>query len=111
MDDDPIDTAWIEVEANWTDEGAHKRFLMLCQGLDRLSEAGTRYRAVKDADPERREVAEAQIDRLLGLAMQQLQVLKTEPKRRSGKMVLLLLAVGVSGSMIATALMLLSRMS
>lgn len=109
--DDPIETAWAEVDENWEDEGAHKRFLMLCQGLDRLSEAGTRYRAIKESDPDRREVAEAQIDRLLGLAMQQLQVLKTEPKQRSGKMVLLLIAVGVSGSIIATALMLLSRMS
>jgi len=108
--DDPIDTAWAEVEADWSSEAAHKKFLTLCASLDRLAEAGKRYRAVKESDPERAEVATAQIDRLLGLAMQNLQVLKSEPRTRSGKQVLFLIALGISGALVVTALMAMLRM-
>ena len=108
--DDPIDTAWAEVEADWSSEAAHKKFLTLCASLDRLAEAGKRYRAVKESDPERAEVATAQIDRLLGLAMQNLQVLKSEPRTRSGKQVLFLIALGICGALVVTALMAMLRM-
>jgi hypothetical protein len=54
-------------------------------------------------------VATAQIDRLLGLAMQSLSALKTERNPRSAKHVMLLVAMGVSGAMIASALWALLR--
>lgn len=96
--------AWAELEADWGDEAAHKKFLTLCQAMDRLAEAGRRYREVRERDPERAEVAAAQIDRLLGLAMQNLEVLKTEPTKRSGKTVMFLIALGVSMALVVTAL-------
>ncbi|HBQ11955.1 MAG TPA: hypothetical protein DEF51_12680, partial [Myxococcales bacterium] len=59
---------------------------------------------------DRAEVASEQIDRLLGLAMQNLQVLKSEPKTRSGKQVLFLIALGISGALVVTAVMAMLRM-
>ena len=70
---DPIDEAWATVEAAWADEEAHRRFLGICMALGRLPDAGSRYRQVRESDPARAEVAAEQIDRLLGLATQQLE--------------------------------------
>ena len=70
---------WEIVERDWADPKAHSRFLMLCSTSHRLDEAGKRYRAVRDADPARREEATRQIDALLSLAMQSLATLKTTP--------------------------------
>lgn len=113
--DDPIDDAWGNVLADFSDEEAHRRFLALCAGLDRLADAGSRYRQVRDAaetdgDAAREAAARAQIDALLGLAMQRLAPLRAEPPGPSGKTVLLLLALGVGGAIIATALLLLARL-
>lgn len=105
-----VDSAWQRVLAEWDDEKAHKTFLMLCASTDRLAEAGRRYREVRERDADRAEVASAQIDRVLGLAMQSLSALKTEPRARSAKTTLLLIATGVSGAMIASALWALLRM-
>ena len=102
--DDPIEAAWRQLEATWDDEAAHKKFLALCAATDRMAEAGRRYREVRESDPERAEVAKAQIDRLLVMAMQNLEALKTEPTQRSGKTVMFLVALGVSLSLIVTAL-------
>lgn len=109
VDDDAIDAAWRRVEERWDDEKAHSAFLTLSASADRLAEAGRRYREVRERDPERAEVATAQIDRLLGLAMQNLSALKTERNPRSAKNVMLLVAMGVSGAMIASALWALLR--
>ena len=70
---DAIDEAWAAVEADWGNGEAHRRFVGVCVALDRLPEAGKRYRQVRDTDPSRRPEAEAQIDRLIALATQQLQ--------------------------------------
>ena len=65
-----IETGWEEVIARWEDEAAHQRFLALCMSLSRLDAAGTRYRKAKEEDPSRAEIADSQINRILGLAMQ-----------------------------------------
>jgi hypothetical protein len=70
---DPIDEAWALVEAKWGEEEAHRRFVGVCIALDRLPEAGKRYRMVRETDPTRREAASKQIDALIALATQQLQ--------------------------------------
>jgi len=103
--DDAIETAWEEVLAQFDDEAAHKRFLTLAAGLGALGEAGRRYRAIKDdPDDPRAEMAAAQVDRLLGLAMQNLEPLKTPPNRKKNiKTVMFLLALGVSGTLVAHA--------
>ena len=101
--DGAIESAWQRVLAEWDDEKAHKAFLMLCASTGQLAEAGRRYRDVRERDPERADAAKAQIDRVLGLAMQSLSALKTEPTARSARTKVLLIAMGVSGAMIATA--------
>jgi len=76
---DPIEEAWARVEAEWGNEDAHRRFVGVCMALDRLPEAGQRYRKVRETDPARRDDAARQIDRLIALATQQLQDTRVEP--------------------------------
>ena len=76
---DPIDEAWARVEAEWGNQDAHRRFIGVCVALDRLPEAGKRYRAVRETDPARREDAAKQIDGLIALATQQLQDTRVRP--------------------------------
>ncbi len=101
---DPIDTAWRLVEDAWDDDEAHKRFLMLCSTASRLGEAGRRYRAIKESDPDRAARAEAQIDAVLALAMRDLAQLKTEPPKSGTKSVMFLIAFAVSASLVGGAL-------
>jgi len=77
---DPIEEAWERVEADWANQESHRRFIGVCVALDRLPEAGKRYRDVREADPARREDAIQQIDRLIGLATQQLQDTRVQPR-------------------------------
>ena len=111
MSDDPVEATWQEVLASFDDEAAHKKFLTLCAGLGRLGDAGARYRAIKDApDDPRAAMASAQVERLLALAMQNLDGLKSPPPdKTTTKTVLLLVALGVSGAMIAHAVWTLVR--
>lgn len=102
--DDPIEAAWQDVLDAWDDEASHKKFLMLCSATDRLGEAGRRYREIADADDGRRERAQAQIDELLGLAMQNLSKLKTEPPKEGARSVMFLIAFAVSAALIVGAL-------
>lgn len=76
---DPIDEAWAKVEADWGNEEAHRRFVGVCVALDRLPEAGRRYRDVREGDPARREEAARHIDRLIALATQQMQDTRVAP--------------------------------
>lgn len=76
---DPIDEAWGRVEADWGNEEAHRRFVGICVALDRLPEAGKRYRTVRESDPSRSNEAARQIDKLIGLATQQLQNTRATP--------------------------------
>jgi hypothetical protein len=101
---DPIDQAWERVEADWANQDAHRRFVGVCVALDRLPEAGKRYRAVRDTDPARREDAAKQIDGLIALASQQLQDTRVVPASHEHKrtltwvaffMMLLLMGAGI----------------
>lgn len=107
--EDPIEAAWAKLVEEWDDDDAHARFLALASALGHLAEAGRRYRAVRDEGSARSARASAQIDRLLGLAMKGLEATKTEVSPRRGKTTLLLMAIGVSGAIIVTALALLLR--
>ena len=82
---DPIDEAWAKVEAEWGSEDAHRRFVGVCVALDRLAEAGKRYRKVRETDPARREDAVKQIDTLIVLATQQLEDTRVGPVRTEHK--------------------------
>ena len=70
---DPVDEAWGRVEQAWGDAEEHRRFVGVCMALDRLPEAGRRYREVRERDPSRAESAAGHIDKLLSLASQQLR--------------------------------------
>ncbi|GAB4204923.1 MAG: hypothetical protein OHK0013_20310 [Sandaracinaceae bacterium] len=105
---DPIETAWAAVEANWESAEAHKKFLVLCDSLDRLAEAGRRYRAVKEGSPERRAEAERRIDELLGMAMARVRLDKVEPTQ--GRSRIEWIALGLSLVLISAALFSMVRM-
>lgn len=87
--DDALEAAWARAEAEWDDDDAHRKFIALCAGFGRLDAAGGRYRAVRESDPERAEVAKKQIDRIVAHAMATLQVTRTEPSERPRRSLLL----------------------
>ena len=66
--DDALARAWSAVEADWSSDDAHRRFLALCAASGKLSEAGRRYRLARDADPTREPEAKRRIDAILALA-------------------------------------------
>lgn len=99
---DALDAAWAEVEARWDDAAAHKKFLALADTLDRLADAGRRYRAVRESDPARAERAKAQVDALFGIAMTRMKVEKSEPPKARRR--LDYIAFGISTALIAAAL-------
>jgi hypothetical protein len=76
---DPIDEAWGKCEEAWGDAEAHRRFVGLCVALDRLPEAGRRYREVRESDPSRAQAAEGHIEKLLVFATQQLEDTRAAP--------------------------------
>lgn len=102
--EDPIELAWHRVMEQWNDPQAHSAFLALCMELDRLPEAGRRYREVRDRDPERSEEAGRRIDELLTLATQRLQLHRTPPPVDRGRRRLFWLALGVSLCLLVAAL-------
>lgn len=92
---DPIDEAWGQVEADWGSEEAHRRFVGTCVALQRLPEAGRRYREVRERDPERRQDAITRIDKLLALATQQLEDTRVPPSTAEHKRTLQWVAFGI----------------
>jgi hypothetical protein len=92
---DPIDEAWARVEAEWGSEDAHRRFVAVCVALDRLPEAGKRYREVRERDASRSHEAARQIDKLLALATQQLQDTRVAPSTAQHKRTLQWLAFAI----------------
>ncbi len=107
-DSDPMEAAWAAVEAQWDTAEAHKKFLVLSDSLDRLAEAGKRYRAIKDRDPKRRAEAEKRIEELLGFAMARVRVDKVEPGTARSRVEWI--ALGVSIVLISAAVVSMMRM-
>ncbi|MEM9068313.1 MAG: hypothetical protein AAGE52_07390 [Myxococcota bacterium] len=101
--DETLTQGWERVEEAWDDDEAHRKFVALCASFGRLDAAGKRYSKVRDSDPKRREVAEAQIERVLKQAMATLELTKTEPnpapKRR-----LMWVALAVASLLVGFAL-------
>jgi hypothetical protein len=106
---DPIDEAWARVEADWGDEDAHRRFVGVCVALDRLPEAGKRYREVRETDPTRRDHAAKQIDTLIVLATQQLQDTRVQPAPSEHKRTLTWAAFFIMLVLMGAGLLLLMR--
>ena len=102
-----METAWQKVLQEWDDDAAHKQFLVLCSTTGQLAEAGKRYRKVRDEEPERSEAAAKRIDAVLGMAMQNMDIIRSpEPKGRSWTF---WAAALVSGGLILFALTLVLR--
>jgi hypothetical protein len=81
---DPFGVAWQEVDRNWADDAAHRRFIAFCAAQGALDQAGGRYRRVRDSDPARRAEAARRIDAVLAAAIQNMNLARTErPQRRS----------------------------
>jgi hypothetical protein len=70
-----LEAAWDAVDRAWEDDGAHRRLLALADSLDALPWVASRYRAC--TTPERRDVARAQGDRIVALALVKLGKMKT----------------------------------
>jgi uncharacterized protein YfiM (DUF2279 family) len=84
--DDALARAWSAVEADWSSDDAHRRFLALCAASGKLSEAGRRYRLARDADPTREPEAKRRIDAILALATEQMLRQQTpRPEAKSSR--------------------------
>lgn len=77
-DQDPIETAWEELRTRWGDDDRHRSFVALAAALDRLPDAGRRYRELRD-DPERGDGARRGLERVLGAAMARLSPARRDP--------------------------------
>jgi len=64
---------WSKVLESWDDDKVHTAFLELARATLMLPEAGARYRAIKENDPERAAVAEQKLAQLMVLALAMLQ--------------------------------------
>jgi hypothetical protein len=106
---DPIEEAWARVEAEWGNDDAHRRFVGVCVALDRLPEAGKRYREVRETDPARRDDAAKQIDTLITLATQQLQDTHVKPTTTEHKRTLTWAAFFIMLVLMGAAVLLLAR--
>jgi hypothetical protein len=111
VEDDPIEHAWKKVVAEWGDERAHKAFLLLCSTSGALGEAGRRYREVRENDPARADEAKRQIDKLLGMAMQNITALKTESPKSANRTILFGVAIVIAGALGLSAIWVLLRLS
>ena len=65
--DDPIETAWTALQAQWESAERHKAFVALAASLQRLPDAARRYRESLP-DPARSERAKQGIDAVLRVA-------------------------------------------
>jgi hypothetical protein len=109
MADEDLEAVWAKVLDAWDDPAAHRRFLTLAAATRRLAFAGSRYRQVKESDPDplRRQEADRRIDEILALAMSSLELEKTRPSRARSRIEWI--AYGVSAVLTAAALLQLFR--
>lgn len=115
MIEQQLQAAWHEVDTNWSDDGAHRRFVTLCTARGELAEAARCYRRVRDEDPARRESAERRLQAVLAAAMSMLG--STSASRRQAAStrrsrtywVVCGVGVGLCGYVILSVLRLLGR--
>jgi hypothetical protein len=107
--DDALARAWEAVEADWSSDDAHRRFLALCAASGKLSEAGRRYRLARDADPAREPEAKRRIDAVLALATEQMFRNQT-PRGEAKPSRVTWMAVGVALVIVGVTLYQLARL-
>jgi len=101
--EDAIEAGWEVLLKAWEDPEAHRKFIGLATGLGALPRAGARYREVQKAHPERAERAQAGIDKILSVALSQMDLART-PSRPPPRLALFLLALFVSAGLVGAAL-------
>lgn len=102
--------AWETVRAEWADEARHAAFIELCAQQQRLPDAGALYRGVKEREPERAELAERQLQRIMARALSMLAQHAPQPIAPSARRVVLLVAVVVSGLLMGSAIFAATRL-
>lgn len=105
--DDPIEVSWAKVQAHWTEDQVHRSFISLASTLDRLADAGGKYRSVRDNDAERGEDARRRIDQLFAEAAQGLRIAHPETKQlvRAHKVIKLSIILALAGLALLTLLL------
>jgi len=102
VDDEALERAWTEIVEHWDDQARHERFVALGDALDRLPEIARRYRAVKEANDARGEVATHCLDAITRRALSRMSSTPRQaPPTRSR---LEWIAFGVSVALGAAAL-------
>lgn len=102
--------AWSRVEAAWEDDDEHRRFVALCVALERLPEAGQRYRKIRDRDATRKDEAQRRIDQLIAVATEKLHETAADKFHlRDSKRTLVVFTFIVMGTLVAIAIWLMLR--
>ncbi len=107
--DGRLDEAWQRALERWEDDAAHERFVALADLLDRLGEAGRRYRAMREADPSRRADVERRIQLVLARAMARVEVDRARPTSARSRVEWI--GIGLSIVLITAAIVALLRMA
>jgi hypothetical protein len=94
-----LDALWANVLDDWNDEQRRARLLEYAARCQRLAEIAGRYRALS-TDPEKKDVAQRELDRIVSAATQMLDAMKTA---RPGQIPwpITLSAFGVCGLLLA----------
>lgn len=72
-EDPAFELLWAKVQEHWDDDKVHAAFLEYARTRFQLPEAGGRYRAIKENDPARAEVAQQKLQQLMILALSMLE--------------------------------------
>lgn len=102
-----IGAAWDKLQAEWQSDEAHRRFIALCATYGALGEAGSRYRALREADPARSGEIELRQKAVMAAALAQMSGARTPRPARKNRMMWLM--VGACGFVVIQAILALLR--
>lgn len=102
--------AWEAVRAEWDHDARHSAFIELCAQQQHLPDAGALYRGVKEREPERAEVAEKQLQRIMARALTMLAQHAPPPVAPGARRLVLLAAVLLAAVLMGSAAMAATRL-
>ncbi len=76
--DEPFELLWDKVEEHWADDEVHVAFLEYARIRLLLPQASARYRAIKESDPARAELAQKKLDQSMVLALSMLEAAREQ---------------------------------
>ena len=77
--DEGFELLWDKVQEHWDDDKVHGAFLEYARERLLLPEAGSRYRVIKETDPDRAEMADKKLTMLMLLALTLLESAREQP--------------------------------